>query len=65
MYVLGFQNAARTVHWRAKLTGGHPGDAFSEFQREKRDGAYNTSKPVDPEAEECLQAGVTLEYRKD
>lgn len=24
------------VHWRAQLTAGHPGDAFSEFQREKR-----------------------------
>lgn len=24
------------VHWRARLTGGHPGDAFSELQREKR-----------------------------
>ena len=36
MYVLGFQNTAWMVHGRAKLTGGHPGDAFSEFQREKR-----------------------------
>jgi len=36
MHVLGFQNTAWMVHWRAKLTGGHPGDAFSEFQRENR-----------------------------
>lgn len=35
MHVLGFQNTAWMARWRAKLTGGHPGDAFSEFQREK------------------------------
>lgn len=67
MYVLGFQNTAGLVHRRAKLTEGHPGDAFSEFQREKH-GVMVHIIPANQwtlKQKSVFKLVLALEYRKD